>query len=145
MFLFGEYSHQLDEKGRIRIPAKLKEALGPAPVIMKGTDGCLFVYSQEQALKVFKDKFDSEKGSSNFSDVDKTKAMRLMASKTQQVEEDKQGRILLNPKLIEYAQIKKNIVSIGALDRVEIWSEERWNEYSKVDADAYDEIIKSLA
>lgn len=49
--LTGEYHHQIDEKGRIRIPAKLKEALGVSPMITRGSNGCLFVFSKEQAKK----------------------------------------------------------------------------------------------
>ncbi len=57
MLLMGEYHHQIDEKSRIRIPSKLKEALGESPVILKGTDGCLFVYSQEAMQNMFATKF----------------------------------------------------------------------------------------
>ena len=58
MLLFGKYEHQIDEKNRIRIPAKLKDALGANPVIMKGTSPCLVVYSSERASEVIKAKFE---------------------------------------------------------------------------------------
>ena len=58
MLLFGKYEHQMDEKKRIRIPAKLKDALGANPVIMKGTSPCLVVYSSERASEVIKAKFE---------------------------------------------------------------------------------------
>jgi len=142
MFLCGEHAHQIDEKGRIRIPVKLKEALGPNPVIMRGIDGCLFMYSQERAAEVFARRFD--KADNEFSDPDTVKAKRLMFASALQVEEDKQGRVTLSDNLIKYAGIKKNIVSIGAMDRVEIWSEENWLKYSEIEADAYDSVLKSL-
>ena len=62
-----------------------------------------------------------------------------------EAEEDKQGRILLPQNLIKHAGIVKNIVTIGAFDRVEIWSEERWNEYANLDSDGYDECLKKIA
>ena len=141
MLLMGEYHHQIDEKSRIRIPAKLKDALGESPVILKGTDGCLFVYSQEAMNNMFATKF----ANNDFTQADKTKALRLLTSSTVVTEEDKQGRILLPQNLIKHAGIVKNIVTIGAFDRVEIWSEERWNEYANLDSDGYDECLKKIA
>ena len=141
MLLMGEYHHQIDEKSRIRIPAKLKDALGESPVILKGTDGCLFVYSQEAMNNMFATKF----ANNDFTQADKTKALRLLTSSTVVTEEDKQGRILLPQNLIKPAGIVKNIVTIGAFDRVEIWSEERWNAYANLDSDDYDECLKKIA
>ena len=141
MLLMGEFHHQIDEKNRIRIPSKLKEALGDSPVILKGTDGCLFVYSQEAMNGMFEAKF----ANNDFTQEDKTKALRLLTSSSIYAEEDKQGRILLPPHLIKHAGIQKNIVTIGAFDRVEIWSEERWNTYANLDANEYDECLKKIA
>jgi MraZ protein len=141
MLLMGEYHHQIDEKSRIRIPAKLKDALGESPVILKGTDGCLFVYSQEAMNNMFNTKF----ANNDFTQADKTKALRLLTSSTVMTEEDKQGRILLPQNLIKHAGIIKNIVTIGAFDRVEIWSEERWNAYANLDSDSYDACLKKIA
>ena len=119
--LTGEYHHQIDEKNRIRIPAKLKEALGTSPMIARGSNGCLFVF-----------------------DESKTRALRLMASSAAFPEEDKQGRIQLPPNLIKAAGIEKNVVTIGAYDRVEIWSEERWNAYVADGDMSFDECLRSL-
>lgn len=141
MLLMGEYHHQIDEKSRIRIPAKLKDALGESPVILKGTDGCLFVYSQESMNAMFNSKF----ANNDFTQADKTRALRLLTSSTIITEEDKQGRILLPQNLIKHAGIVKNIVTIGAFDRVEIWSEERWNEYANLDSEGYDKCLKKIA
>jgi MraZ protein len=141
MLLMGEFHHQIDEKNRIRIPSKLKEALGDSPVILKGTDGCLFVYSQESMNGMFEAKF----ANNDFTQEDRTKALRLLTSSSIYAEEDKQGRILLPPHLIKHAGIQKNIVTIGAFDRVEIWSEERWNAYANLDSDEYDECLKKIA
>ena len=139
--MLADDDHQIDEKNRIRIPSKLKDALGDSPVILKGTDGCLFVYSQEAMNGMFASKF----ANNDFTQEDKTKALRLLTASSIYAEEDKQGRILLPPHLIQHAGIQKNIVTIGAFDRVEIWSEERWNAYANLDANEYDECLKKIA
>lgn len=136
----GEYHHQLDEKGRIRIPAKLKDALGAAPVITRGSDGCLFVFTKEKADEMFFSNFEGNE----FASSEKTKARRILASSASVLEEDKQGRVLLSPKHIALAGITKNVVTIGAYDRVEIWSEERWNEYVGGSELDFDDCLKSL-
>lgn len=136
----GEYHHQLDEKGRIRIPAKLKDALGAAPVITRGSDGCLFVFTKEKADEMFFSNFEGNE----FASSERTKARRILASSASVLEEDKQGRVLLSPKHIALAGIKKNVVTIGAYDRVEIWSEERWNEYVGGSELDFDDCLKSL-
>ena len=141
MFLTGEFHHQIDEKSRIRIPARLKDALGESPVIMKGTNKCLFVFSNERASKVISDKFENN----DFTDAEQTKALRLIMSSAMVAEEDKQGRILIPQNRLAHAGITKNVVTIGAYDRVEIWSEEIWNVYSTVSPEEYDEYLKSIA
>lgn len=140
MMLTGEYHHQIDEKGRIRIPAKLKEALGMSLVITRGSNGCLFVFSKEKAEKMFESSFEVD----DLADTPRTRALRLISSSATVAEEDKQGRILLPPTLIKKAGIVKNIVTIGAYDRVEIWSEERWQAYVDDDNMDFDECLKSL-
>ncbi len=136
----GEYHHQIDEKGRIRIPAKLKDALGETPVITRGSDGCLFVFTKEKADEIFSSNFDGN----DLTSSEKTRAKRFIASSAEVLEEDKQGRVLLSPSLIRLAGITKNIVTIGAYDRVEIWSEERWNAYIGDGNTDFDECLKSL-
>ena len=122
----GEYRHQLDEKGRMRIPSKLKEMLGDSPVIMKGINGkCLYMYSQENAERVL-EKMMSEV---DFFDDDTAEVARFLMPFTIVAEEDKQGRVTLTETLINCAGLGKNIVTIGAYSRAEIWSEEAWEEY----------------
>lgn len=134
---FGEYRHQIDEKGRVRIPSKLKDLLGDNPFITKGSNNCLFVIPKEQATKMFTDKF----GGIDFTDPVNNKALRLLTASGTYAEEDKQGRILLPSSLLKHSKISKNIVTIGAFNRVEIWSEENWDEYSNVDSEEFDKCL----
>ena len=130
MLLFGKYEHQMDEKKRIRIPAKLKDALGANPVIMKGTSPCLVVYSSERASEVIKAKFEKIIDGT-VTDEDEMDLLRDLTSNTQNVEEDKQGRVKIEKDLVDYARLKKDIVTIGVYDKVEIWSAEEWNKRQK--------------
>lgn len=137
----GEYRHQLDEKGRMRIPQKLKEMLGDAPVIMKGMNGkCLYMYSQENAEIVL------EKMMSDIDFFDDETAMvaRYLMPYTIIAEEDKQGRVTLTESLIKCAGLGKNIVTIGAYSRAEIWSEEAWEEYCMSADDDFKESVRKI-
>ena len=130
MLLFGKYEHQMDEKKRIRIPAKLKDALGANPVIMKGTSPCLVVYSSERASEVIKAKFEKIIDGT-VTDEDEMDLLRDLTSNTQNAEEDKQGRVKIEKDLVDYARLKIDIFTIGVYDKVEIWSAEEWNKRQK--------------
>ena len=64
------------------------------------------------------------------------KSLRLLLASAFEAEEDNQGRILVPQELRDYAKIKKQIVFIGAGNRVEIWAEEVWEDYSTGDFDS---------
>ena len=118
------YTHQLDAKNRMRIPAKLREQLGENYSITVGTGGCLYVYTAAQMEKV----------KASLTDINayrdkQLKAARYILYNTWQAEEDNQGRILLPENLRKYAKIEKNIIVFQGPNCVEIWSEEVWNEY----------------
>lgn len=118
------YAHQLDAKNRMRIPAKLREELGPNYSITIGTGGCLYVYTEEQMRQV-KESLTAV----NAYREKPLKAARYILYNTWQAEEDKQGRILLPDNLRRYAKIEKNIIVFKGPNCVEIWSEEVWNDY----------------
>ena len=118
------YSHQLDAKNRMRIPAKLREELGEGYAITVGSGGCLYVYTKEQYEQVKADL----KTINKFREK-QLKAARFILYNTWEAEEDKQGRILLPENLRKYAKIEKNIIVFKGPNCVEIWSEEVWNDY----------------
>ena len=131
--LIGEYKHQLDEKNRLRIPAKLKSKLGSNCIAMKGTNGCIFIFSQEEMEQTLNAKLRELP----LGDLKAQKSLRTLFSSGYEIEEDAQGRFVLPGYLKEYAKIKKGIVSVGVGNRVEIWSQEAWEEYNgDVDFDA---------
>ena len=120
------YSHQLDAKNRMRIPAKLREELGPNYSVTIGSGGCLYVYSEEQT-KALKQKLNSI----NSFDEEHLKAARFVLYNIWEATEDNQGRILLPENLRRLAKLEKNVIVLKGPTCVEIWSEEVWNEYFK--------------
>lgn len=137
MFM-GEYNHTIDAKGRLIVPAKFREQLGSEFVVTKGLDGCLFVYSNEE-WKHIEDKFREIP----LTTKDARKFSRFFFAGAAVCEVDKQGRILLPANLREYAAIEKDVVSVGVLNRVEIWSRDRWLDNG--DYDDMDEIAEHMA
>ena len=114
----GQYQHSIDAKGRVFIPAKLREELGETFYVTMGMDSCLSVYSDASWAK-FTEKFESLP-------YTKTKAMRPLFANAAKCEPDSQGRILLPQKLRAYAGLDKDVVIIGVHDRAEIWAAEKW-------------------
>ena len=138
MFM-GEYSHTIDTKGRLIIPSKFREELGETFVVTKGLDGCLFVFSDEE-WKAFEIKLKSlpltNKNARQFA--------RFLVAGATPCELDKQGRILLPATLREFAGLEKDVVLTGMLNRIEIWSKEKWNENNSLDDVAMDEIAEQM-
>lgn len=114
----GQYAHNIDAKGRLFIPAKLREELGQTFHVTIGLDHCLSIYSNE-SWDAFMDKLRDLPYS-------KAKALRVLSANAVDCEPDAQGRILIPAKLRQYADLQKEVVVIGSFDRVEIWSADRW-------------------
>lgn len=129
MFM-GEFNHSIDVKGRIIIPSKFREDLGDDFVITLGLDGCLFLYPQEEWM-AFIEKLKNLPGTREARQL-----QRYFMAGAAACESDKQGRILIPAKLRETAALEKDIVFVGVLNKIEIWSKERWesnNNYDNVD------------
>ena len=136
--LIGEYQHAIDTKNRMIVPAKLREDLGNKFVITKGLDGCLYVYPLSE-WEILQEKLKKLP----LTNKDARAFVRFFFSGATEIEMDKQGRGLIPQNLKEYAGIEKDIVSIGVLSRVEIWSKEKWNEYNNSDVD-FDSIAEKM-
>ena len=120
--LIGEYSHTIDNKGRMIVPAKFRAELGERFIVTKGFDGCLYGYSLEE-WKSIEEKIKTlplitGKDARNFT--------RFFFSSAIECELDSQGRILITQNLREHAELVKEIVVIGVSTRIEIWSKEKW-------------------
>lgn len=115
----GTYEHSIDAKGRLFIPAKLREELGVTFYMAMGVDECLAIYPQETWNR-FTEKFASLP-------MSQSAAMRPLFANASKCELDSQGRIVIPQKLRKYAGLEKDAVIIGVNDRAEIWSAETWN------------------
>ena len=136
--LIGTYRHQLDQKMRFRMPAKFKDQLEPGFIVAKGTNGCLFCFSKQEFEKLYE-----KLASVPMFDTEAQKPIRALLASAFETEEDNQGRILLPQELRAYANMEKNIVTIGVGNRVEIWSEEKFDEYNS--AENYDSASNELS
>ena len=123
MFI-GEYHHSVDDKGRLIIPSKFRDELGTKFIITRGIENCLFVYSMESWEKIV-----NKLETLPFTKKDARAFIRFFLSGASEAEFDKQGRINITSPLISYANITKECVVIGTGDRLEIWSEESWNDF----------------
>ena len=138
MFI-GEYHHTIDEKGRIIIPAKFREELGNNFIITRGIENCLFVYSKENWAKIT-DKLSSLP----FTKKDARIFNRFFMSGATDVELDKQGRVNVSSPLINYANLIKDCVIIGTGDRLEIFSQESWDDFFNSTKDSMSDIADNL-
>ncbi|WP_032121721.1 division/cell wall cluster transcriptional repressor MraZ [Clostridium amazonitimonense] len=138
MFI-GEYQHALDNKNRIIVPSKFRETLGSKFVITKGLDGCLYIYTIDEWSAL-----EEKLRKLPLTSKDARAFVRFFFSGANEVEFDKQGRALIPQNLIEYANIKKEIISIGVMSRIEIWSKENWEEYNNSNID-FDEIAEKMS
>ncbi|MCI8594583.1 MAG: division/cell wall cluster transcriptional repressor MraZ [Oscillospiraceae bacterium] len=116
----GTYEHNIDAKGRLFIPAKLREELGVTFHLAMGIDQCLAIYPQETWAR-FTEKFASLP-------MSQSKSMRALFANAARCELDAQGRIVIPQKLRDYAKLDKETVIIGVNDRAEIWSKQAWQE-----------------
>ena len=131
MFM-GEYNHTIDAKGRLIIPSRFRDELGENFVLTRGLDGCLSIYSQE-SWKAFEQKL----ASLPLASKEARTFTRFFVSGATPCELDRQGRILVPATLREYAGLEKDVILAGNLDRIEVWSKERWtenNDYEDMDA-----------
>ena len=125
MFI-GEYRHTIDKKRRVAIPAKFRKNLGSNAIIAKGLEGSLSLYPFNEWKKL------GEKLTALPMGQAKNRSfVRMMLAGASDVNLDGLGRILIPDYLAEHAKLKKNVVMVGVLNRIEFWDEKRWETYKK--------------
>lgn len=138
MFI-GEFNHNLDNKGRIAVPAKFRNKLTTGAIVTRGLDHCLFVFDFKE-WEVLAQKLISLP----LAQANSRAFTRLMLAGAADVELDKQGRILIPDYLREYAGLKKQSVITGLYNRFEIWDAESWKQYKTKTESQSDEIAEKL-
>ncbi|MBE5899908.1 MAG: division/cell wall cluster transcriptional repressor MraZ [Lachnospiraceae bacterium] len=139
MFI-GEFEHNIDDKGRLIMPAKFREELGNEFVVTKGLDGCLFVYTLKEWSNI-----EEKMHEKPMTTREARKFMRFFFAGAANCEVDKQGRILLPQNLRDHAGLTKEVVLAGVSSRIEIWSKDKWNDSNAYSEDEMDEIAENMA
>lgn len=139
MFI-GEFQHNLDDKGRVAIPAKFRAELKKGAVVTKGLDNCLFLYSK----KAWEELVSSKLSQLSFNKANQRAFARFMLSGASEVECDAQGRVVLPDYLRQFAGLRKQTVIAGLFDRLEIWDKNRWEAYRTANDQASSSIAESL-
>ena len=137
--LIGEYEHSLDVKGRLIMPAKLREDMGEKFIITKGLDGCLFGFSQTEWSN-----FEEKLKTLPLTNKNARDFVRFFLSGAIECEIDKQGRFLIASNLREYANMEKDVVIIGVGTRLEIWNRDKWKTYNSDENISADEIAENM-
>lgn len=121
MFI-GEYSHSLDAKGRLIVPAKFREDLGERFILTKGIDRCLYIYPRSE-WQTFEDKLRQLP----LANADARRFTRFFLSGAVECDADNQGRIIIPQSLRTYAGLLKEVISAGVGTKIEVWSKENWD------------------
>ena len=136
----GEYEFSLDDKGRITIPSKFRQAFKDGIIVTKGFENCLFVFNkiqwndfskQIQQLKTLK--------------RDARMLSRFIFGGATEDTIDKQGRVMVPSNLRRWAQFDKEIIIIGVSNRLEVWSRSNWQNTESVAAKKFSDIAEELA
>ncbi len=124
--LIGEYTHSLDPKKRLSVPAKFRKELGTGAVLTRGLDGCLWLFPSRQWAQL------AERiAALPMAQSDSRSFARLLLSGAAEVGFDALGRILIPEYLKAYARLTHDVVVVGVHARVELWDKTAWTAYTK--------------
>ncbi|MDK9293975.1 division/cell wall cluster transcriptional repressor MraZ [Propionibacterium freudenreichii] len=138
MFL-GTYTPKLDEKGRFFLPAKFRDELAPGLVITRSQDRCLAVYPMATFAEMTQSVSTAPATLKQVRDF-----QRMLAAGANDEIPDKQGRVTVPPALRSYAGLDKDIVVVGAINRVEVWGSTAWKEYSTAQEDVFAQMNEEI-
>jgi MraZ protein len=131
--LLGEYEHTLDDKNRLTLPARFRQAFGDGIVVTRGMDGCLFAYTRDAWERMVEGSLASLSTLSQES----RRMQRFFFSGATEGELDKQGRVGIPGALLEHAKLGRDVVVAGVHDHLEIWDRAAWRrELAEVEGSA---------
>ena len=136
---YGNYEHNLDEKNRLMVPKKMRLELSQKAYIMKGFDGALAIYKEESFLKLMEDI-----NSLDFNKKSAREYIRAQLSSVVELEIDKAGRFQLPTQLLDKLHIGKSVVVLGALDHIEVWDKNAYQEYMSHADDNFEAIAEEI-
>jgi MraZ protein len=133
--LLGAYDHTIDDKNRLTLPAKYREAFKDGVVVTRGLDGCLFAYRRPDWDRLV----ESRLAPLDPLSPETRRLQRFFYAGAAESELDKQGRMMIPAQLIEHAKLGKEVVVAGVNDRLEIWDHATWRkELAEVEGSAED-------
>jgi MraZ protein len=135
----GESEHTIDDKGRVAIPSKFREAIGGSLILTLGFEGCLIAYTPERFRQLTE-----ELNKLPYLRAETRSLQRLMMHGAELVEIDRQGRVLIPQMHREHAGIHKDVVVIGMIDKLEIWAKERWLQFLEQVKPNYETIAQNF-
>lgn len=121
----GEYRHAIDAKGRVAVPARFRAELAPGAFVTRWIDNCLAIFPRPEW-----DRLASRVADLPFSDAGARVFSRFVFSGAFEFQLDAQGRLVLPPSLREFAEVKSDVVVVGARDHIELWEPAKWATYS---------------
>ena len=133
--LLGAHDHTLDDKNRLTLPAKFREAFQDGVVVTRGLDGCLYAYRRPDWDRLVESRLAALDPFSQ----EARKIQRLLFAGASETELDKQGRVMIPAPLLAHAQLRRDVVVAGLRDHVEIWDREAWgHELAEIEGSAVD-------
>ena len=136
---YGTYVRTLDEKNRLQVPSKLLNALPKKFYVLRGFEGCLDVYLEDDFTRLVDDL-----SSLSYRDPKSRAYVRLTLASVSELEVDSHGRISLCKGLIDAYHIGKDVTMIGALDHFEIWDSSAYEKYESENASSYEALAENL-
>lgn len=137
---FGEVKHTIDTKGRLVLPAKFREGIRDGYVMTKGLDQCIFLFPMDEWRRM-----EEKLKTLPLTHKDARAFVRYFFSGACDGELDKQGRVRIPQNLTDYAKLDGSAVIIGVGTRMEIWSDNLWNDYTEDESLSYDNIAQQLS
>ncbi len=133
--LLGEYEHTIDDKNRLTLPAKFRQAFADGVVVTRGLDGCLFAYTRGDWERLVESRLATIDPLSQ----EGRRIDRHFFSGAAEAELDRQGRVMIPAPLMRHANLRRDVVVAGVRDRLEIWDREAWRrELAEVEGSAED-------
>jgi MraZ protein len=141
MLLTGTFARSLDEKQRVAIPKRLRDALGSEASVLyvtPGNDGSLGIYTEEELSRL------AERLAASSPAQQEVRAFsRLFYSQAERADVDSQGRIRIPPELMRAAGLERDVVLLGVQNHMELWDKARWEAYMASRLPRYDEIAEA--
>ncbi|HWH55093.1 MAG TPA: division/cell wall cluster transcriptional repressor MraZ [Gaiellaceae bacterium] len=139
--LLGEYEHTIDDKNRLTLPARFRQAFDDGVVLARGIERCLSAYPRSEWAATVESRLQELDPLSREGRV----MQRFFFSGAAEAELDKQGRVMIPSSLAEHAGLGKEVVVAGIRDHLEIWDRAAWREHLHEIEGSAEDVAERLA